>query len=198
MTTINWQDLKKTADESTRPVPDGWYDVIIEKAEATVASTGSDMIKVVLRVLDGPHSGRRLWTNFVLSPESGFALNMFFRNLEAFGVDPAVVAPGGSMDEIAYVLQDRQARAEVGTRVWKGQPRNEVNRFTASTNVQVGTGAVPTPAGGSRSSVPGPTVPGPVVGSIPTTPTVPVTGASPGPAVIPPGPGPVSPPELPF
>ena len=193
MTTIDWKSLRQTAEDSARPLPPDWYDVVCDKAEATVASTGSDMLKVTLRVTGGPHDGRPLWTNFVLTPDNGFALNIFFRNVQAFGVDPAIVAPAGSLAEVALALIGRTARAQVGVRTWQGQERNEIVNVVPSGTAQVpvpGAGSGPALSGpvGPAVSVPSPSSPSPMI----PAPTVP--GPSHGPVT----PGPVAPPEPPF
>lgn len=166
MTTYDWNALRKAADDASKPIPDDWYDVVVDKAEATVASTGSKMLKVKLRVVGGPYDGRVLFTNFVMSTENGFAMSIFFRNLDALGINPQRDAPGGSMEELAFAMTGRQARAQVGTRVWQNQPRNEINNMARSGSPQVGV-----PGGGPSVPTPGAVAPAPTPVSMPTTPT---------------------------
>lgn len=196
MTTIDWASLRKQADEASRPIPgDTWYDLVCEKAEATVASTGSEMIKATLKVESGPHQGRPLFTNFVLTPDNGFALNIFFTNISAFGIDPARDAPGGSLMEIAMLLPGRRVRGKVGIRNWQGQPRNEIQEFTPQTGAQIGApGGAAAPAASTPTAVPAPAA------STPTSPTPQQTQATPSiptPAT-PDAAGAAAPPELPF
>lgn len=180
MTSLNWNALRKTAEDSTKPLPKDWYDVKATKAEATVASTGSPMIKLVLEVITGPHATRTLFTNLVVSQDSGFALNIFFRNVAAFGVDPHVVAPNGDLGSVAQALVGRTARAEVSTRTWQGQERNEVSNMAPATgnvaNIATPTGpsvAVPTPG---SSMTPGPVTPTTTLATTPAvTPANPAT-----------------------
>lgn len=186
----SWAELRRDADEGTRPLPDADYIVTVASATATQASTGSEMIKLVLRVTSGPQAGRSLWTNFVLSPDNAFALQRFFRNLEAFGLDGRYLDTEPPMEKIAADLVNRSAVATVGSRLFQGAPRNEITalRSTGSAGA-AGTGpvvgqltgvpGVPTlspgvpvissPAAPRAVSVPAP----PQVTQAPTTPTTP-------------------------
>lgn len=197
MSGIDWKSLKKTADDATRALPADWYDVVVDKAVQKPASTGSEMIVVTFKVDAGPHAGRAVFTNLVLSPESGFALSIFFRNLAALGVDDnffGQLTQSGmdvraSLVTIAEAIVGRRARVQLGVRQWQGQDRNEVLNMTASTT---GAGGVPgtqapiggLPAGGSPLG--GPPVPPSSFGAPPTPPT-PVSAATPA-SVTPPVP----------
>jgi hypothetical protein len=182
---VNWRDLRKTAEDSTKPLPEGMYNVKVDKAEPTKASSsGADMIKTTLVVEDGPHSGRRLWTNFVLSPESPFALNMFFKNLGGFGLGEdffaELEASGASVETSISVIADalvgRTASGSVTVRQWQGQDRNEINNFV------IGGSAAGAPASASGANPGGPPVPGAFgAGSagLPSTPTAQPSSAAP-------------------
>ena len=76
---INWDEVleEQEADEALLPVGD--YDILVEKAEGTQASTGSDMIKMTLKVINGPFAGKVLWTNIVLKTDSTGAMRMALR-----------------------------------------------------------------------------------------------------------------------
>lgn len=127
MTTIDWAKLAQTAEDATKLIDDGVYTVECTKAESVrAASSGAPMIKLTLRISEGPNTGRNLWTNFVLSEDSGFALKRLFGNLEAFGLTMNWLNQGPSFEMVAAALVGRFARVQVGNRVWQGQPRNEV------------------------------------------------------------------------
>lgn len=188
---VNWADLKKTADDATKPLPKDWYEVVVDSAERKTASTGSEMISVKFKVDAGPHAGRVLFTNFVLSPDSGFALSLFFRNLAALGVDEGFfngLSQSGmdiqaSLAAIAQAIVGRRASVEVGIRQWQGQDRNEVTNMKGTTT---GAGGVP----GAPGPIGGPPVPG-VAGGPPVPPVPPAGPPTPAPipAAAPPVPG---------
>lgn len=198
VTSVSWGSLKKTAEDATKPLPVDWYDVTVVKAEAKVASTGSNMVSATLEVDSGPSKTRRLFTNFVLTPDNGFALGIFFRNMAAFGLDDRFFAELSQypieqgMDIIAQQLQGRQVRVKVGIRQWQGQDRNECQEFAPLSDAgPTAPGMVTGPARVSAGPVApgGPTAPtSPAAPSSPTAPlsptsapTTPTTPAVPGP-----------------
>lgn len=191
MTSRTFADLKKTADDATRPLPKDWYNVIVAKADAAVASTGSHMLKVQLRVVDGQFANRVLFTNFVLSEDSPFALSIFFRNMAALGFDDAFFNSltddhALAMETLAQLMLGRQARAEVGIRVWNGQERNEIlsmaqpQNGTAYNNSSVGIA----PVGSFGTSAMTSTAPVPPTPSVPMTPPVAAPATPPTPTGI--------------
>lgn len=190
---INWAELRKSAEDGTRPLTAGDYTFVIEEATAKKASTGADMIVAKMRITSGPHAGRRLFNNFVLSPENPWALTMFFNRMAALGLDGNYFASNPRMEKVAQDLVGRGAVAEVGIRTWQGQERNEV------TNIKTGAGPL---GAGPGIGVPSPTIPG---GSVPGVPGVPSgvsvppppVSAPPVPSVPVPASGPPAPPSLP-
>lgn len=182
MTTVRWDALKKTADDATRPVDDGVYLVTVDKAEHATATTGSEMIKATLAVVSGPRQGRRLFTNIVFAPDNDFALSRFFTSLAAFGIDDEFFAGiqqqnldvPASLQLMAQAIIGRQANATVGTRVWQGQPRNEVKALEPV----AGGGSVNVPLGGNATGLP-PGVVIPSAAGAGSVPPVPVSTAPP-------------------
>jgi len=186
MTTIPWGQLKKTAGDAAKPVPADWYDVTVSQADATMSSTGKPMIKVRLKINGGPHDGRILFDQYVLSAESPFALMIFFGTMAAFGVDPEAVSPDGSLDPVAAALVNRRARVQVEHREFQGRMREDIKQYVEPTGGQVAVGA-------------GIPVPGAVVPGSPVVPaTVPVPAASPVPQVTTPQSPVTAAPDLPF
>jgi hypothetical protein len=185
---IDWASLKKTADDATKPLPKDWYEVVVDSAERKTASTGSEMISVKLKVDAGPHAGRMLFTNFVLSPDSGFALSLFFRNMAALGITDEyfgqLSASGmdvqASLTSIAQVIVGRRARVEVGVRQWQGQDRNEVTNMQAASTgaggVPGGSGPITGPQASFAGGPPVPPATPPVPPSAPPTPPAATSG----------------------
>ena len=67
MTTIDFNQLMTDAGEGFQPVPNGPYNVEVSKSEATTTSEATGrkpMIRVNLRIVDGPHAGRILFDQF--------------------------------------------------------------------------------------------------------------------------------------
>src|SRR5690606_19482313 len=101
---MNWDEILKEqeSDPGFAPVPDGKYPVRVEKAEATKASTGADMIKTQFVIVGGPHDGKKVFTNIVFSYNNPTAMRFTLRKLKALGVTREYLAANNpSTDQIA-------------------------------------------------------------------------------------------------
>lgn len=176
---INWGQLMQNAKGQLEPIPDGDYDVKVIDAQAMKASTGKLMFKIKFEITSGPHSPRKVYNNLVLSDDNPMALAIFFRNLEALGVNDAFLAQNPTPDQIASAMSNRTCRVTLGKRTWQGVEQNEVKRMLP-------------PLGG-----------GPVAPGVATGPAVPMPGGMPVPSPVatptpaptsgPPAPGPIAP-----
>jgi len=191
MAAINWSDLQKAAgDAAFTPVPNDVYDVFVDTAEATQSSTGKDMIKVQFKIQNGPHEGRNVFNQFVISPDSANALAFFFRHMAALGLDEAFFAANPPLQTVAATLVGRACRIKVGTREYQGQDRNQVDAVLPPT---AGTAVTAPPAPSTMPTVPPSPAAAPSgVGATPMPTAPPVTAPA--------APAPVAPPspELPF
>ena len=190
---IDWNVLQKEASTAGL-LPVGDYPIIVTEASAVTSSTGKPMIKVKCRVTDGPQKDKPIWNQFVVSPESGIALRIFFNHMNAFGLGPDFFAGGPSMDVVAQNLLNRTAIFELGVRAWQGTDRNEVKSVkpplaggpvapgvvTGAPVAGLSAGAPPVPTAASTSAPPvpatpstAPTPPTPMAPPTPMTPPVP-------------------------
>lgn len=164
---VKWGALRRDAEEAMKPLAEGTQvPVIVETAEYARASTGSNMIKVKLAVTEGPHANRKFINNFVLSPDSAFATNLFFANMAVFGITDAVFAelekvPGGveqHLTVIANALVGRRALMTMAApRVFQGVARDNPGSFTAVPGqppVNIGNAAAVAGAGGGAAAGP--------------------------------------------
>lgn len=87
MTTMSWDELIKNSAGSFDPVPNGDYDVLCVEASAAQTQNAKAMVKAKFRIQGGPHDGRHLWNQFVISPENPNALSFFFQHMKVFGID---------------------------------------------------------------------------------------------------------------
>lgn len=198
MSSIDWMSLKKEADDATKPIPDGEYDIIVEKSELVISKQGqgNPMISVQMKVVIGPYSGRMLFSNIVFSTDKAFALAMWFRKLAAFGLDDAYFGRGPELPDIAASLVGRYATLTVGHREWNNVVSNDVTGFRPTVGaIQPHNLVVGGPAftGTSASTNPTPSVP-PVPGAVTPSAGVPVPTATPGTI----SPGPSTPPPVAF
>ncbi len=160
MTPVNWDELQANAQESNfEALPVGPYDVEIDKAETKTSSTGKTMYAVQFKVLNGPHAGRKVFNQFVISPESPGALGFFFSHMKALGLDAAFFNAGPTDDQVCNALLGRKAMITLGMKQYQGEDRNDVKKIAPL-------------AGGATASVAPPPPPG-----VPNIPTPPAAGA---------------------
>lgn len=137
MATFNWSDLRKQAEaagESTEgftPLDPGVYDVVVSKVTVKeFKNKTKEGWNLQFSVDGGPESGRRVFTNLVISPESPKAIAIMLRQLEALGVR-AVLDAGGTLQQVAAALLNQKATIEVSQRVYNNNLTNDVDKITA-------------------------------------------------------------------
>ena len=176
MSTLNWGDLVKEAGDvgSYDPLPEGDYDLQIIEATAKTTQSGKTMFAVKAQVQTGAHAKRLVWDNLVVSTDNPTALGIFFRKMNALGLGRDFFAAGPSNAQIEQSLVGRNFRAQVGTRTWQGQKKNEIKSYYS---VPAGA-ASPAPA-----AAPAP-APAPAPAAAPVA-EAPVAEAAPAPAAPP-------------
>jgi Protein of unknown function (DUF669) len=179
MTSVNWSDLKTTADDAGfEPLPANDYDVVIDTAAAKQASSGKNMISVQFKVESGPYQGRSLWNQFVISPENANALAFFFRHMAALGLNSEYFKAEPPLERVAADLIGRRCMVKVSIRQWQGQDRNQVDAVAPPAG---GPGAAPAVSvtGAAAPGITPRTTPGPVPS------VAPAPSVSPAPSVTP-------------
>lgn len=123
-TTYNWSEMQKEATV----VLEGEFSITVVKSDAVKSQNGKDMIKAQFKIDSGTYAGRKLFSNFVISPESPSAMRMFFNQLAVFGLDAAFFASiaGQPPAAIASALDGRKAIAILKKGQWNGQDREEI------------------------------------------------------------------------
>jgi hypothetical protein len=186
MVALNWGDLVKDAGESAsgsyEPLPDGDYDLKVIEASSTTTSTGKTMFKITCEVQGGAFAKRRIWDNLVISPENKNALGIFFSKMAALGVSREWFAQSNpSNAQIETSINGKFFRAQVGSRIWQNEKRNEIKKYYVVSSPAV-------------------TASAPAEGSVPPAPPAPPVAppAPPAPPVAPVASAPVAPTESPF
>lgn len=154
MSTLNWGDLVKDAGDtgSFDPLPEGDYDLQIVEAVAKVSQSGKTMFAVKAQVQTGAHNKRLVWDNLVVSTDNPTALSIFFRKMNALGLGRDFFAGSPSNAQIEQTLKGRAFRAQVGTRTWQGQKKNEIKAYYSA----VATAQAFTPAAAAPAPSPAP------------------------------------------
>jgi hypothetical protein len=202
MADIPWDDLMDAAGSSDyAPIPQGDYDLKIIETEATTSSTDKPMWKVTTAVMNGPHEGRKVWTQQTLTMDNADALNVFFRQMAAAGLTAEFFKTKPNNQQIADALMGRTFRGKVTIREWNGVPRNNIKQWnpmgagSAGAPPGAGTGAPPPPP--AASAPPAAAGPPPPAAAPPApAATAPPAAAAPAAAAAPPPP-PAAPPAAP-
>lgn len=156
----SWDELINDAGEEFNLLPEGDYQAIIRTAEASVSkNSGNQMINCMIKIAEGPHSGKSIGTVYVSKPGPGTkpeklegAARMFFRHLKAVGITTDTLKTHNpTMAQIAAVMEGKAVSVKVkhdsynGTESAKHQgpllaPMGgavEVTAFPAATATQV-------------------------------------------------------------
>lgn len=140
MATKSWAELMQGAEtpEDFTPLPAGQYTVRVESCEVKPTKTQKDMYAVTYVVTEGPHAGRKIWQNFVVSPESPKAMGFFFADMAKLGASQQFFAtepePGAVAAQIAGTV----------VQVVTGPQRNDPTRQEVK---RISTGEAAAPAG---------------------------------------------------
>ena len=137
MSTLNWGDLIKEAGDTAGgfdPLPDGDYDLQIVEATAAVSQSGKTMFKVKAQVQTGAHAKRLVWDNLVVSTDNPTALGIFFRKMNALGLGREFFATSPTNAQIEAAMKSKFFRAQVGSRTWQGQKKNEIKAYYTVAN----------------------------------------------------------------
>jgi hypothetical protein len=177
--TVSWKDLRKKADDATKPPEPGWYTLECTKAEgAKAATSGKPMIKAQFKIVDGPAAGKTgIFNNFNITTDNDFAMSIFFRHMAAFGLDENFFNTDPSVDAVASALVGRRASVQLGQRPYQGQMRpqfEDVKKLDGfiQPGVVMGGPSVPGPGNAGIATTPSvPTVPTTPVVTTPTTPS---------------------------
>ncbi len=175
---FSWADLVRDAGSAAQdfsPIPAGNYDFKVVEATHKITQSGKTMFVVKAQVQGGPHNGRLVWDNLVISPESEKALGFFFRKMAALGVTTEYFAQNPTNDQIAAALLNRQFVGEVTVGTFNNKPTNNINGYRASVaSAQV--------AGGFPPAAP---TAAPVPTAAPAPAAAPVAAPAPAPAAAP-------------
>jgi hypothetical protein len=143
-------------DSDFAPIPQSDYDVKITATEATVSSTDKPMWKITADVLNGPHEGRKLFTQQTLTKDNPNALNIFFRQMAAAGLTSEFFKTKPTNQQIADALLGRQFRAKVIVKDYQGMPKNEIKQWNPPSGAAAAGGPPRPPAGAAAAGGPPP------------------------------------------
>lgn len=121
--------MLKDAESETKsfdPMPDGTYDLVVEKAEHRTSAKGKDGYNITAVVENGPYKNRKVFETFWISPDSPAALGIFFRQMRDLGLDNSFWASDPSNEQIVAALKGRRFQGTVNTEEYNGKKNNRI------------------------------------------------------------------------
>lgn len=109
-------------ETSKKAIPEGTYEVVVNKAEQKKSKEGNPMISFEFEVTEGTHSGAKLFENCSLQPQALFKLKSV---LLALGMD----IPNKSFDLNLKDLIGLTCEVEVGHEVYEGKKRARILEY---------------------------------------------------------------------
>ena len=174
----SWAQLAEEAGDisSFSALPQADYDLRVIAAEAKNTAGGKTMFKITTEVTSGPYVKRRVWANLVVSPENPVALNIFFRQMSAIGIDKSFFATNPSDHNVAEALVGKEFRGQVVIKQYQGEDRNEIKQYSRLSRTESSTvaapNAVPAPSPTSAPPAPAGLAPAPAPAPAPAAATV--------------------------
>lgn len=155
MADFNYQALVQEAKDSGasttyEPLPNGEYNVVVDKAEAKQSKKGDPQLVIVFKVTDGPFKGRLMWQYMTFIPGNSVGLAINFRQLDTLGATP-ILEQGGSLAQVGGFLTGKSAIVKTEQRIAGEKVFNDVKDIKKG----VASG-VPTAGGFNPSPSPAP------------------------------------------
>lgn len=161
MTTVNFAELVQKAGDAAaktnyEPLPEGDYEFKVVEAQATTASTGKLMFKLTNEVQGGPHDKRRVWDQWVVSPDNETAMNIFFAKGASMGLGKEYWMANPSAAQVEQALVGRAFRGKVAIRSYQGKASNEIKNYYNSSSALIASSAAPVAAAPAPAPAPAP------------------------------------------
>jgi hypothetical protein len=125
---IDFKSLRKQATT----ILEGDFTAVVVKTEHVVNASGKDQIKASFKITAGPYTGRTIPHTFTFSPDSPAALQMFFSQMDAFGMGDAFFSAGPTWGQIANGMLGKQVEISLKGETWNGMTREKVKNVKPS------------------------------------------------------------------
>lgn len=113
-------------------LPAGRYTVKSVESAHVLAGSGKDMFKVTFEVIEGPHTGSKIFNNYVITPDNANAIHFFLKHMAAFGVTAEYLASEPGFDNVAKALNEKIVQLDLTIdNTYDGTDRNKVKNTLA-------------------------------------------------------------------
>lgn len=131
MSEVDWTTLAGAAEPDDL-LPDGDYELeCLRASHGHTAEHHKLRFSALFAVTEGIYSGRQIWHNFTVSPESDLALMVFFGQMREFGMTKTFFAHPDTAqpDDIVNKLMGSRVQGHVVVGEYLGAPRNGIAWF---------------------------------------------------------------------
>ena len=156
MPTKPWSTMYEEAGDSVSVLPVADYEFVITETKYKPTSTGKDMFTIKAVVESGPNKNKAVWQNFVVSPESQAAMEVFFRQMNVLGLGKDFWRRNPSNDDIIAGLKGRRFVGGVVISPYNGVDRNEIKAIKPPKGAAAGGSTPPPPPPPAPAPCPAP------------------------------------------
>lgn len=149
MADLSGFDASQVEPTGFDPLPSGMYRCVVAESEMRQAKSGTgEYLQVTLEVIDGEHSGRKLWERFCLEHPKDVVKQIARGQLSALCRATGVLTPTDSSD-----MHDIPIDVVVGRRTDSdGEVRNVVRRYKAVGQAADAPAPAPKPAAAAATA----------------------------------------------
>lgn len=122
MAGINFRQLRQDA----MTVLEGEFPAVLSECTAVTNSKGNPMFKCKFKIANGPYANRPVWNNINITPDSQFAMKIFFRHMAALGISDAFLDADPTTEQIAAKLTGANCIIKLKKGSYQGNEREEV------------------------------------------------------------------------
>jgi hypothetical protein len=125
-------NLSDTQEASFEPIPSGLYEAIIDEIEPVESSKGTPMLRVVFLLTEEPYANRKMFHNWMLTPQGQPYLKRYLTALDYDTSKPLRVA------DLCADVTGLRARIKVRQKMYNGEMVNNVTDILPSKGAQAG------------------------------------------------------------
>lgn len=184
---LNFNAATVAPQQALDPMPSGWYNAMIEKSSVEPTTKGGQMLAFELRVLDGPHAGRKLYDRLNIVNDNPTAVQIAYETLSAVCHATGVIQcdQSAQLHNIPMKVKVKLQAAEKGKDGKDYDARNEVKGYDNVNSAHDTVTAIVPGIAGAPAGVPAWAAGAPVAAVAPVAPAIPAY-TPPGPAFVPP------------
>ena len=126
MAGLGLDDLYEEHGKQAELLPDAEYDFVVMSATHKVSQNGKDMFNCQCKVESGPYTNKTVWHRFVISRESDIAMQIFFRQMKALGLDGTFWKRNPGAEQVVAALSGQRFRGTTVVKEYQGNESNEI------------------------------------------------------------------------